>query len=251
MFFCVYKIINLVNYKIYIGKTDNASNRWAVHLRTATGGKIKYPGFSYIHNAINKYGADNFIFVIIDQKETDEEIKNAEKFWIQYYKSNNPKYGYNLTEGGEGTSGYKHTEEIKDFLKKINKGSNNPMYGKTGSNKGKKFSEKTKNKISNSKKGRKLSVETRKKMSLAHKGSERTEQAKQNMSQAQIKIAHIHSENNKGSKNKNAILNEQQVYEIRVKYLTGEYSYNSLSKEYKISKSMIANIVKYKSWKHI
>ncbi|KKM94986.1 hypothetical protein LCGC14_1192690, partial [marine sediment metagenome] len=93
--------------------------------------------------------------------------------------------GYNLTEGGEGTIGFKQTEKTKrkigianrnkirseEFKKSVSeamKGERHPMYGRCGKNNprfGKKHSEETKKKMSVSHKGKKLSDETKKKLS--------------------------------------------------------------------------------------
>lgn len=36
-----------------------------------------------------------------------------EKYLISYYNTTDPRYGYNITSGGEGVSGFKHSEESK------------------------------------------------------------------------------------------------------------------------------------------
>lgn len=55
--------------------------------------------------AIKKYGWENISHTIIKDNISFEEAKQLEKDMIQYYQSNNPKYGYNLTSGGEGVTG--------------------------------------------------------------------------------------------------------------------------------------------------
>lgn len=93
----------------------------------------------------------------------------------------------NLTNGGEGCSGFSHSEKTKSMLSESRKGLKNPMYGKEPSNKGKKMSEETKEKIrqkntgnfkgeKNPYYGKKHSDEVRRKMSdiqkiIAKKGS--------------------------------------------------------------------------------
>lgn len=48
---------------------------------------------------MSKYGEDNFTYEII---ESDiENYNDRERYWIQYYHSNDKKYGYNIQEGGE------------------------------------------------------------------------------------------------------------------------------------------------------
>lgn len=51
--------------------------------------------------------------------------------FIIKFQSNNSSYGYNLTDGGDGIVGFKHTEETKKQMSESRKGSGNPMHGKT------------------------------------------------------------------------------------------------------------------------
>lgn len=65
----------------------------------------------YFHNALNKYGFDNFKFEEIDNAETQDELNEKERYWIKYYNSNNKEKGYNLDSGG--LSGGVKSEETK------------------------------------------------------------------------------------------------------------------------------------------
>ena len=62
-----------------------------------------------IKQAINKYGIDNFKKEIICYCDNEEELKEMEKYHIK--KEGTFSKGYNLTLGGEGILGYKHTED--------------------------------------------------------------------------------------------------------------------------------------------
>lgn len=89
---CIYKITNLINNKVYIGQTiTGIVNRWKGH--------IYKDGCRFLHNAIYKYGKENFKIEVIEYCDKDS-LDEREIYWISYYKSNNRKYGYNILVGG-------------------------------------------------------------------------------------------------------------------------------------------------------
>lgn len=88
----IYKITNLLNNKIYIGQSIHPEKRWYEHQQHAKNQDDKYP----IHLAINKYGANNFSFEIL---EWTEDYDSEEKRLIHYFNSLVP-CGYNIIEGG-------------------------------------------------------------------------------------------------------------------------------------------------------
>ena len=88
----IYKITNLINNKIYIGQTVHPNKRWQEHQQRAKTHYDDYP----IHLAINKYGAENFSFEIL---EWTEQYDYEEARLIKEYNSISPN-GYNLIEGG-------------------------------------------------------------------------------------------------------------------------------------------------------
>lgn len=118
----IYKIENLINGKIYIGQSKNIEERWGQHKRIAE--KINYNDRkSYIHQAIKKYGVDNFTFEILEICKI-EELDVKEKQWIQFYHSyiyDPQANGYNLTIGGQGQRKVSE-EDIQDFIKLWNDG---------------------------------------------------------------------------------------------------------------------------------
>lgn len=131
----VYKITNTKNKKVYIGKTSNLNprNRWSQHLYTAKNKITSSYKYQAIHKAINKYGENSFVFEIIEECETESESLLREQFWIVQNNSFG-KNGYNLTKGGEGSSGFKHSSETKQKMSKARRGQNtgtkNSFYGK-------------------------------------------------------------------------------------------------------------------------
>lgn len=52
-----------------------------------------------IHQAIRKYGIENFNITVLEENISDEDIDEKEKYYIKYYNTIAPN-GYNLTEGG-------------------------------------------------------------------------------------------------------------------------------------------------------
>lgn len=167
----VYKLTSPSN-KVYIGITkQRIKKRWL-------NGK-GYKKCPAIFNAINKYGWESFKKEILYEGLNEEEAKVLEKQLIKQYNSFNKKYGYNLTEGGDGTCGRKFTEEQKEKLRLKHLGktiSAEQREKLRKANLGKHHSEETKRKMSNSRKGnhynlgRKLSEETKKKIGDRERG---------------------------------------------------------------------------------
>jgi len=154
----VYKATNKINGKSYIGQTTQfLCRRIADHVSKSLNDKDAY----YFHKAIKKHGKDSFVWTIIGESVSREDLNNLEIEMIKKYDTFNN--GYNLTLGGEGASGYKLTEEVKDKISKTLSGKNHPWYGKH-------HSEETKIKISKANKGRKFSKEHRKNLSDANSG---------------------------------------------------------------------------------
>jgi group I intron endonuclease len=86
----IYKIENKINHKVYIGQSTNPEKRFKQHCQNA-----KYR--SLIHEAIVKYGKDNFSFEVLGWFE---DYNEKEKYYIDYYRCLAPN-GYNILSGGE------------------------------------------------------------------------------------------------------------------------------------------------------
>lgn len=110
----IYKYTNKINGKAYIGQTVDSKNRHLKHLKSSYDKKQKDYGV-YFHKAIRKYGIDNFKYEIIvvisspSKEELRRQLNKAEIFYIDQFDTY--KNGYNLTIGGEGSFGCKHSEE--------------------------------------------------------------------------------------------------------------------------------------------
>jgi len=83
----IYKITNLINDKVYVGKSKQYKIRWKQH--------IDGHNDSYISRAIKKYGLSNFEFEVVDYTEDEQKLCELEYKWIKKLNSLAP-VGYNL-----------------------------------------------------------------------------------------------------------------------------------------------------------
>ena len=68
-------------------------------------------GKQYLARAIRKHGWESFNVEIMIDEVPEEDLDHLEQSYIEINDSMNPKTGYNLTKGGEGTSGWVPSEE--------------------------------------------------------------------------------------------------------------------------------------------
>ena len=139
----IYKITNIINEKAYIGKSENVSTRWYLHVRTAKqirDGK-KPRGAGPVHYAMVKYGIENFRFEIIQffihGVPSETALNSFEIFYIadqNTFLGDPNGWGYNRTKGGEGIAGYSPSPESRKKMGESHKGmfegDKNPFYGK-------------------------------------------------------------------------------------------------------------------------
>lgn len=176
-----YLVQNKLNGKGYIGiTTRSVGRRWYEHRFVENScGKL-------LSKAIKKYGEQSFeITVLASAVGNIENLKEIEKQLIVQHGTAVP-LGYNLTMGGDGMFGFKHSKETvervaakkrgtkmsaesKLKMHKAHLGEKNHFFGRT-------HSEETKSKISEAKKGcvgpwagKPRSEETRRKISEALK----------------------------------------------------------------------------------
>ena len=178
---------------VYVGKDSNIdkNKRHRGHLAPS----------NYNAQPINRIMQNNpgrYIYQVLWEIDdcTDNHLNQMEIFYIKKY---DPRF--NFTEGGDGMSGFAHSEETRKKMSEAKKGKkpyemteetrkkiSEANKGKTPWIKGKTHSEETRKKISEARKGKTLSEETKKKISEAKKGKkpyEMTEEIRKKMSEAQ------------------------------------------------------------------
>ena len=99
----IYLITNLINRKVYVGKTESTiKKRWYTHNWRANHiDKVEKP--LVIDLAITKYGENSFEIEELDKAFNKQDLLRVEAYWIKYYDSTNPDKGYNIDPMGEIT----------------------------------------------------------------------------------------------------------------------------------------------------
>lgn len=136
----IYRIVSPSN-NVYIGITSNIKKRISYYRNYK---KLNQPK---LKASFSKHGFEIHKIDIIDQFYSDLKYAHGkEMFWIRSYMSNCLKWenksGLNLTDGGQGTIGWRASEEHKAKLSLIHKA--NPSRGMLG----KKMSDEQKKKLS-------------------------------------------------------------------------------------------------------
>ena len=155
----IYKITNLINGKIYIGK-DELSNE-------------KYHGSgTLIKTAIKKYGVHNFTKEIIEDDINDKKILiEREKYWIKKYNCTDKSIGYNITDGGEGGDTISNNPNKEAIVEKIK-----------SSMKGKPFTQEHKDRLKDNHNSK--NPEVANKIALKLRGVKKSDEHRQNLSKA-------------------------------------------------------------------
>jgi len=159
----IYKITNPSG-RIYIGET------WDIEKRKKSYKRKDCKRQTILFNSLKKYGFENHTFEIIQEipEGYDQDyLDEWERLYIWQFKSNYSRYpecnGMNLTDGGGGIKGFKHSEEYK----------------KLKSTQGKRLvqSEEAKRKISEANKGKPNAFKGKKRKPFTEEHKEKIRQA--------------------------------------------------------------------------
>jgi group I intron endonuclease len=169
----IYRILHIASGKSYVGKNahEDPEHRWKDHQWEAFNPRCSVYN-THFHRAIRKYGPEAFSFSSLTTTESLEDLAALEMSFIKDLKTNDPRYGYNSTTGGEAIEyneiAREHMSDAQikvwansperkkvtgerarktvGFCIKDRTGEKNPFFGKT-------HSKKTKKAISNKKRG--------------------------------------------------------------------------------------------------
>ena len=175
----IYKIVNKINGKYYVGSSLDIKTRWKKHIYTLSYQKHRN---IYLQRSWNKYGKDNFEFFIIETVPK-EQLQNIEQKYLDDYIKD--KLCYNLNSKADG-GGWNDISKQK--LSKKHKGMGNPFYGKH-------HTQNTIQKIQNLSLGRLHTSESKKKMSYLAKLKSQSLEWREKMKNVTIEYGKIHNPN--------------------------------------------------------
>ena len=238
----IYVVTNLVNNKKYIGQSVNIRRRFKSHHLVDYCNINNCNYNTKFYQAIRKYGIDNFKVEIL---ELCEDIKKLDEKEIKYIEQFDTfKNGYNSTKGGQSWSENIHSKETEEKRKQTR-------------------------------------LKNQSLMSENHPRAKLTNQEVWDIRQRYIDgesvldiyqdFKHLYSNKetfrriifgntyktvgNIPDKNQirytNARLTADQVKEIRRSYKKGVISQREIAKQYNVSETCIASIIKRKTYKHI
>lgn len=109
----IYSIVNIVNNKKYIGYTMDLKQREYHHkYNLRKGVHVNY----FLQEDWNEFGEENFIFEVIESNICQESLLSREKYYTDYYQSDNQEYGYNILNG------FSHNKLTREKISEKHKG---------------------------------------------------------------------------------------------------------------------------------
>lgn len=124
----IYAIVNLINNKVYVGKSKNINRRWQDHKNSIF--KNSKDANRHLKNAVNKYGINNFNLEVLEEISIDKGdgyFNDKELFWMDYLNSCDRENGYNLRR--DSSTRMFVSKETRELQSKASMGVNNPNYG--------------------------------------------------------------------------------------------------------------------------
>lgn len=247
----IYQIINTVDGKRYIGRSNHLDKRWKLHSWMLRTNRHFNPHLQRAYNL----DPNAFKFEVLEYCDV-EDLNEKEVFYIAKYKTMDMAYGYNLCEGGKSSTGRVCTEETKEKISKKKKGykckkediekrkrslkehiANDPEFAKYHHD----YCAKGAKGKPSWNKGRPCSEEKKRHLSELFKGKPR-------MTEEQKKKMH---ERFKGEGSVTAILTEKEVVDIRLRFLKGEKRMDIARSMPHVSPQTIYDTITNRRWKHI
>lgn len=205
---------------IYVGK--GSGWRMYLHAMSVRTGKIPHGNielFKILRNIQNN--GQKIIYRKVLETSDEQRAFDKEKELIAQYGRRDKGTGIltNLSNGGDGQSGYRHTEESKRKLSTANSGQNNAMYGMSGEKAPgwkRVVTEETRRKLGKALKGREFSKEHREKLRRVNTGKVVSEETRRRMSKGHIGLTHTEESKQKIRVAKKAFWGSARGEQIKV-----------------------------------
>ena len=222
----IYAIRNKITGCAYIGQSVvSIENRWSSHIAVLKKGKHTN---KFLQDDWDKYGIDNYEFIILEEVDDKSKIDEREIYWIVKYKEDGK--AFNQQSGGKGFAGMHISDNAKKIIGEKNR---QHMLGH-------KDSEETKLKKRNSHLGIKHSPEWIEKCRLKQIGKEIS-------AEQRLKLSIANSGENSGF----AKYTKEQVLKAREIFDGGNHDYNYIAEQTGISKKSLYGIINKTRWKYI
>lgn len=151
----------------YVGLSSRGTKRFNEHLGHAY--NENYEDYNSHKSRWIRKNSGKISFDILETVSSTDDLALAEIKWMTILKERGHKL-MNETQGGDGTFGYRHTEEAKNAMSMKKKGLVSSFKGKTHSEESKRKQSEAKSGPLGPMYGRSHSAETKKKMSESQKG---------------------------------------------------------------------------------
>lgn len=237
----IYLVTNTINKIQYIGQAKNIYVRFNNHHKTDYLNPKNSCYNTKFYKALREYGLENFVVSIIELCPV-EELDEKEIYYIDLYDTYH--HGYNSTPGGQYQSPNIHSPEVEEKRRQTRE-----------ENQSLKSENHPRAKLTNDEvikiRQRYIDGESISDIYLDYKDKYNNETVFKRIVLGKTYVSVGNIPNKEQIRHTNAKLTDIQVKEIREKYQKGKISYDALGKEYGLSGSSIAAIVKRKTYKHI
>jgi len=181
----IYKIHNIINNKLYIGSSISIKKRLSTHQNNLHNNCHHN---SHLQQAWNKYGKENFKFIILELVDNVDLLIKREQYWLDISRANGEIYNFS-TIASSPWLGRHHTDEARYKISIARGGkhlTNKHRQKLSAAAKGRRHTRKTRQKISTSLTGKYLANERRQKISAALVGKHFTNERRRNISAALV-----------------------------------------------------------------
>ena len=122
----IYKIVNKINGKYYVGSAQNFKQRWRKHKELLN--RNVHPNI-HLQRSWNKHGESNFEFIILEYVESENNLLIEQKYLNICKQIHNSTYNISY-DATRPMYGRKHSIKTKNKMSNDRRGCKHPLFGK-------------------------------------------------------------------------------------------------------------------------